>query len=60
MGLDTNWLTSVDGESWYGVTLVSGHVDALSVSNNALTGNLGTGLKLPFLRALDVSRNTSL
>ncbi len=54
----TNWLTSGDMKSWFGVTLTADNCDVAEIKlvNNNLSGKLAN-LSLPNLVALDLSTN---
>ena len=54
----TNWLVTNTISSWYGVTVLSGHVSELVLDQNHLTGSLPTELgNLPNLGILYLDKN---
>ena len=59
---NTNWGKTNTASSWYGITLKSGHVQIMNLSNNHLVGNI-TGWNLGALTAIEdiyFQTNTSL
>jgi Leucine-rich repeat (LRR) protein len=54
----TNWLNNLQPSSWYGVKVSSGHVNALELSANQLSGGIPASLgSLTHLENLDLSDN---
>ena len=56
---DTNWLVYPTVGDWQGITVAGGHVTAVNLGNNNLTGNIGEWQiqDLPALIALDISQD---
>ena len=55
---NTNWLTTIPVDEWYGVTVSSGTVTLLDLSKNRLRGTLPTAIgDLTALTYLDLSTN---
>ena len=41
---NTNWLSDQNVNEWYGITVVDGHVNAINLSDNNLSGTIPTGI----------------
>jgi hypothetical protein len=68
---NTNWITATDVSTWHGITTSGGHVTAISLIANGLTGSTGTTLndltwlttlhcQVNSLTSIDVSTNVNL
>ena len=58
--VSTNWGTNPDVETWQGVDLVAGHVDAIQMAGNNLSGSLPSFRNLPELRWFSAWGNPTL
>ena len=55
---NTNWKSDAPIGEWYGVTTdAEGHVVAIDLSDNNLSGDLSPSLHLPYLKQLNVDKN---
>ena len=57
---NTNWGTSATADDWFGVTVVGGHVTALEMPNNALSGNIANTALPTTIETLDLGQNTGI
>ena len=54
------WGDTATADDWYGVTVVGGHVTALAMPNNALTGNILSSHLPTTVETLDLGQNTGI
>lgn len=55
---NTNWKSDAPIGEWYGVTTdAEGHVVAIDLSDNNLSGDLSPSLHIPYLKQLNVDKN---